>query len=141
MRASIKASSKRKAPVTQGKIRSRREAKFHNIFKLFVKDFTNGEENDIGAYVYRHFVKERNEYVKQYMKKHTKKIQDGDIVYVGTGYEGRPEYGFGYVKNDKIVNTESFYENGKKALKNMKKKFPTVNYSKLNLNHWSLNKM
>ena len=116
----------------------KRQAKFHNVLKLFVKDY-DSEGNDNGIYIRRHFAKEYDKFVQKYVKKHAKDLQDGDIVYTGTTYEGRPEYGFGFINNGKIHNTEEFYYLGSEAIQIFEKQFPGVSYTNLKkLNHWSL---
>lgn len=128
----------RVTPASASPVEAKRGAKFHNIFKNFVENFTNGSENDEGAFVYPHAAEDHANFVKKYLKKHKKDIQDGDIVYVGTGYIGKPKYGFGYMNKNKI-ELYVIESSGKNALNKVKKMFPKVNYGKIDLNHWALN--
>lgn len=72
--------------------------------KLLSEKIRNGDETEHIARV--------NQYIMD------NNLKSGDIIYYGTTYESRPEYGFGIVKRDdnhleeQFIGTELFYDLG-----------------------------
>ena len=84
-------------PVNFGKVNANviRKAKFLNISE-FVDPNYNGFTNENKLENFMKFE------AKDFIKKH--KLKNGDIVFTGSGFEGRQEYGFGMIKNGVIMS-------------------------------------
>jgi hypothetical protein len=87
------------SPVNFGKVNANviRKAKFLNISGFVDPNYENNgviNENKL-----ENFMKSE---AKDFIKKH--KLKNGDIVFTGSGFEGRQEYGFGMIKNGVIMS-------------------------------------
>ena len=91
-------------------------ANFHNLTFLYNKDYHSIED------FYKIESEKKIKYfekIREYISRNKNKIKDGDIIFIGSTYETRQEYGFAIVElndfiNENFPNIKKYLENGKK---------------------------
>jgi hypothetical protein len=94
---------------------NKKYANFHNLTFLYDKDYHSIKD------FYHIESKEKIKYfekIREYISRNKNKIKDGDIIFIGSTYETRQEYGFAIVEMNDFINKEfpdikKYLENGK----------------------------
>jgi len=100
MNISLKQNKKNQPNANIRKMNTKIKAKFVDVSLNVDPNYDNENRRYLTKNDYRRFMNDQNGW-KQLMR--TKNIRNGDIIFTGSTYESRQEYGFGIVKNNKLM--------------------------------------